>query len=149
MTAPTKAAPFEYSKRPFNERELQRGKQYIKLGRTDIMHANIQVLREGGENNLHSHRYLDGFWMVLKGRVRFYGPDKAVLGEFGSLQGIVIPRGVPYWFERVGDEEAEILQVESHAISIPVDDQEILLKERVDHEPRFKNSTAPLKTPTG
>ena len=50
------------------------------------MHANIQVLREGGENNLHSHRYLDGFWMVLKGRVRFYGPDKAVLGEFGSLQ---------------------------------------------------------------
>jgi mannose-6-phosphate isomerase-like protein (cupin superfamily) len=69
-------------------------------------------VREGGENNLHSHRGMDGFWMVLAGRVRFYGPGDVVIGEFGKYEGILIPRGEQYWFESASnDEELEILQM--------------------------------------
>ena len=71
----------------------------------------VQVLKEGGDNNLHSHTGMDGFWMVLTGKVRFYGPGDEVLGEFGQHEGIVMPRNAQYWFESCGDEDLELLQV--------------------------------------
>jgi len=83
------------------------------LARTDWAFCAIQVVREGGENNLHSHKHLDGFWLVLKGRARFYTTDDELLGDFGPLEGMLIPRGYPYWFESSGDEELEILQFEA------------------------------------
>ena len=50
------------------------GKGFIALSRTDIMKGVVQVVKKhGGENNLHYHTRMDTFWMVLKGRVRFYG----------------------------------------------------------------------------
>ena len=49
--------------------------------------------------------------MVLKGRVRFYGPDDVVIGEFGPHEGTITPRFSRYWFENIGDEDLEILQV--------------------------------------
>jgi mannose-6-phosphate isomerase-like protein (cupin superfamily) len=105
-------------------------KQVVALGRTDRILANVQVLREGGENNLHSHPHLDGFWMVLKGRVKFYGDGDVVLGEFGPHEGIVIPRGSRYWFESTSDEPLEILQVE--AFEKPFNDLRSLMKDRVN-----------------
>ena len=51
------------------------------------------------------------FWLVLGGRAKFYGPGDEDLGEFGRHEGIFIPRGARYWFERVGEEELEILRV--------------------------------------
>ncbi len=32
----------------------------------------FQVLRAGGETNMHSHTHLDGFWFVRRGKARFY-----------------------------------------------------------------------------
>lgn len=87
------------------------GKGIVSLCQTDIIRGAVQVVREGGDNNLHSHTGMDGFWMVLSGRVRFYGPGDEVLGEFGRHEGIVMPRGAQYWFESCGDEELELLQV--------------------------------------
>lgn len=87
------------------------GKGIVSLCQTDIIRGAVQVVREGGDNNLHSHTGMDGFWMVLSGRVRFYGPGDEVLGEFGRHEGIVMPRNAPYWFESCGDEELELLQV--------------------------------------
>ena len=55
------------------------------------------------------------FWMVLKGRVRFYGPDDVLIGEFGPHEGTITPRYARYWFENVGDEDLEILQVGAYA----------------------------------
>src|ERR687897_792264 len=46
-------------------------KDYVPLSRTDIHSAAIQLVRKGGENNLHSHTHHDGFWFVLSGRARF------------------------------------------------------------------------------
>ena len=39
----------------------------------------VQVVKEGGDNNLHYHTKADGSWVVLKGRVRFYGAGDKVI----------------------------------------------------------------------
>ena len=64
----------------------------------------IQVLKRGGETNMHSHAHMDGLWMVLSGRVRFYGENNVLLGDFGLDGGRVIPRDCPYCLENVEDE---------------------------------------------
>ena len=74
------------------------------LAKSDIVHATIQIVPEGGDNNLHYHPGADGFWMVLKGKVRFYGPD-GVIGEYGPHQGILVPRNARYWFETANKKE--------------------------------------------
>lgn len=87
-------------------------KTIVSLCQTDIIRGAVQVVKQGeGDNNLHSHTGMDGFWMVLKGRVRWYGPGDEVLGEFGVHEGIVMPRNSQYWFESIGEEDLEILQV--------------------------------------
>src|SRR5215510_9245892 len=88
------------------------GKGFVSLGRRDIVRGAVQVVKKhGGENNLHYHSGIASFWMVLKGRVRFYGPDDVLIGEFGPHEGTITPRYARYWFENVGEEDLEILQV--------------------------------------
>ena len=88
------------------------GKGFVALGRKDIVRGVVQVVKKhGGENNLHYHTTSASFWMVLKGRVRFYGPGDVLIGEFGPHEGTITPRYSRYWFENVGDEDLEILQV--------------------------------------
>ena len=122
---------FKYEKPPSQET----AKAIVGLGQTDIIRGAVQVIKEGGDNNLHSHTGMDGFWMVLKGRARYYGPGDEVLGEFGVHEGIVMPRGAQYWFESVGDEVLELLQVVAF-------DRDVK-NERVDVEARkFDGGTA-------
>jgi len=106
-SVPRPPQKFNYQK----PRELDKGKSIVSLCQTDIIRGAVQVLKEGGDNNLHSHTGMDGFWMVLTGKVRFYGPGDEVLGEFGQHEGIVMPRNAQYWFESCGDEDLELLQV--------------------------------------
>lgn len=88
------------------------GKGFVTLGRKDIVRGAVQVVKKhGGENNLHYHTTSASFWMVLKGRVRFYGPGDVPIGEFGPHEGTITPRYARYWFENVGEEDLEILQV--------------------------------------
>ncbi len=91
------------------------GKGMVSLGRTDIVKSWVQVVKKnGGENNLHYHKHVDTFWMVLTGRVRFYGPGDEVIGEFGPHEGTITPRYSRYWFENVGDGDLELLQVAAY-----------------------------------
>ena len=107
----TAAKPFRY-----HSREIKSAKGVVPLARTDLVFSAIQIVKEGGENNLHSHAGMDGLWFVLAGRVRFYGEGDEIIGEFGKHEGVLIPRGVAYWFESADlDEPLEILQVESFA----------------------------------
>jgi mannose-6-phosphate isomerase-like protein (cupin superfamily) len=88
------------------------GKGFVALGRKDIVRGVVQVVKkDGGENNLHYHSGIASFWFVLKGRVRFYGPDDVVIGEFGPYEGTITPRFSRYWFENCGEGDLEILQV--------------------------------------
>ena len=91
--------------------QLRRGKGIVELAKTPIIRGRVQIVSEGGENNLHSHRGMDGFWMVLEGKVKFYGPGDVLIAEFGKHEGILIPAGTEYWFESSGDVPLEILQM--------------------------------------
>jgi mannose-6-phosphate isomerase-like protein (cupin superfamily) len=101
------------------------------LARTDRAFFAVQVVREGGENNLHSHAHVDGFWFVLSGRARFYTTGDELLGELGPLEGVLIPREFPYWFESCGEDELEILQFEASDIAFGQPNSD-----RVDHAPQ-------------
>ena len=86
-------------------------KQISQLVRSDLVRLSVQIVKEGGENNLHYHTGGDNCWMVLKGGAKFYGVGDKLIGELGPNDGILIPGGSRYWFEKVGDEDLEILQI--------------------------------------
>jgi mannose-6-phosphate isomerase-like protein (cupin superfamily) len=121
---------FSYTKPDFS---TERRKAVRNLGRTDLAFVAMQVIRKGGENNLHSHPHVDGFWTVLKGRVKFYTTDDVVIADLGPMEGVVIPRNFPYWFESTGDEDLEILQFE--ASDVPLGSE----PGRVDLAPQKEN----------
>jgi len=108
-------------------------KRVTWLANTDRLFATVQLIKKGGETNLHAHAHLDGFWFVLSGRARFYSDHTTVAGELGRYECILIPRGVKYWFEAVGDEPLELLQVE--ASDIPMVTQQALMADRIDYTP--------------
>lgn len=104
--AEAKISTYKYEK----PADTGRPKQLTFLARTDLLSVAVQTVKDGGENNLHYHSNGDQCYFVLKGRVRFHGPNDTVLGEFGEHEGIVIPAGCRYWFEKVGDEDLQVLQ---------------------------------------
>ena len=97
---------FSYAKPADNGRP----KNAVHLAKGQILRLHVQTVKDGGENNLHYHTGSETIWMVLKGRSKFYGPGDELLGEFGPMEGLIIPGGARYWFEKVGDEELEIMQ---------------------------------------
>jgi mannose-6-phosphate isomerase-like protein (cupin superfamily) len=100
-------------------------KKTLQVCNSDLMKVQVQVVKDGGENNLHSHTGDDAFWYVISGAVKFYGEGNEVIGEFNKGEGILIPRGFKYWFESSSSEPLEILRVT--AKDQKVDNQ------RVDH----------------
>jgi len=88
------------------------GKGRVDLGRTDLMRGMIHVFKPGsGEPRRHYHANTDCFWLVLKGRARFYGASDRVIGEFGPQEGAIMPAYARYRFENVGDGDLQMLQV--------------------------------------
>ena len=103
---------FSYSK----PEGVDRGKGFVRLAVSPLIKGVVQVVKKnGGENNLHYHTSVDTFWMVLKGRVRFYGPNDVLMGEYGPYEGTVTPRFSRYWFENCGEGDLELLQVAANA----------------------------------
>jgi len=100
-------------------------KKTLQVCNSDLMKVQVQVVKEGGENNLHSHTGDDAFWYVMSGAVKFYGEGDEVIGQFNKGEGILIPRGFKYWFESSSSEPLEILRVTAK-------DQKVE-NQRVDH----------------
>ncbi len=91
---------------------FDRPKVSVRLGQTDILRGHIQVIHEGGENNLHYHSRVDGIFTVLSGKIRFYGPGDEVIGDCGPMEGVIIPRNARYWFDNIGEGDAEVMLVQ-------------------------------------
>jgi mannose-6-phosphate isomerase-like protein (cupin superfamily) len=89
------------------------GRTNYRLCNGDVLRGTVQVLPPGFANSLHYHPAYEGFWMVLKGRVRFHGADE-IIGDFGPLEGAYIPCNGRYWFEQVGEEAAQLLQIQGN-----------------------------------
>ena len=86
-------------------------KKSMLVCNSDLMKVMVQVVKDGGENNLHTHTGDDAFWYVMSGAVKFYGEGDKEIGEFKKGEGILIPRGFKYWFESSSKEPLEILRV--------------------------------------
>ena len=90
---------------------LESGKKSTRLVRTDILSVGVQVVASGGETNLHAHMADDAVWLVLGGRARFYTTDDEVVATLDKNEGLLIPRGTPYWFESASDENLVIVRM--------------------------------------
>ncbi|MFB6096575.1 MAG: cupin domain-containing protein [Haloferacaceae archaeon] len=90
---------------------------------TDLLSADVQVVREGGANTLHYHTGQDGLFVVLDGAARFYRSEDEVLAELDELEGILIPHGTEYWFESADGEPMHLLHVA--ALSETIDDERV------------------------
>ena len=91
--------------------ENDRAKNLTPLCHTDRLWADMQLVKEGGENKLHHHTVSDGFFMVLQGAARFYGEGDVLFAELGAQEGVVMPHGFKYWFESSGTEPLQLLHV--------------------------------------
>ena len=100
-------------------------KKTLQVCSSDLMKVQVQVVKDGGENNLHTHTGDDAFWYVISGAVKFYGEGDRLVGEYKKGEGILIPRGYKYWFESAAPEPLEILRVTAK-------DQNVE-NQRVDH----------------
>jgi mannose-6-phosphate isomerase-like protein (cupin superfamily) len=100
-------------------------KKTLQVCNSDLMKVQVQVVKDGGENNLHSHTGDDAFWYVISGAVKFYGEGDRLIGEYKKGEGILIPRGFKYWFESASSEALEILRVTAK-------DQKVE-NQRIDH----------------
>jgi mannose-6-phosphate isomerase-like protein (cupin superfamily) len=100
-------------------------KKTLQVCSSDLMKVQVQVVKDGGENNLHTHTGDDAFWYVIRGAVKFYGEGDKLVGEYQKGEGILIPRGYKYWFESAAPEPLEILRVTAK-------DQNVE-NQRVDH----------------
>ena len=89
-------------------------KDFAALSKTRLGRLTVQIVHEGGENNLHYHNSSDTTWFVLAGRVKFYGPGDVLIADLGPHEGIAIPGGARYWFEKAGDVDLELLQCVSY-----------------------------------
>ncbi|MGH7783589.1 MAG: cupin domain-containing protein [Candidatus Binatia bacterium] len=86
-------------------------KKTLQVCNSDLMKVQVQVVKNGGENNLHTHTGEDAFWYVISGAVKFYGEGDKLVGEYKKGEGILVPRGYKYWFESASQEPLEVLRV--------------------------------------
>ena len=91
--------------------EFEGVKKTWQVCHSDLMKVQVQVVKSGGENNLHTHTGEDAFWYVVSGAVKFYGEGDKVIGEYQKGEGILVPRGFKYWFESASSDPLEILRV--------------------------------------
>jgi mannose-6-phosphate isomerase-like protein (cupin superfamily) len=95
----------------YEKPEFEGVKKTVLACESDLMRVHVQVVKSGGENNLHTHPGEDAFWYVINGAVRFYGEGDKVIGLYNKGEGILIPRGYKYWFESASTEPLEIIRV--------------------------------------
>jgi len=89
---------------------LTEPKTHLFLVRTRLLGFNVQVIRDGGETNLHAHPGQDAVWYVLGGRAKFYDTQEHVFCDIGVNEAVAIPHAAPYWFESSSDEPLEIIR---------------------------------------
>src|SRR6185312_8498673 len=82
--AEARVATFRYDKPSPNGKP----KDVLTMVRSGLLKVLVQIVREGGENNLHYHTRSETAWLVLRGKAKFYGVGDALLAELGPQEGI-------------------------------------------------------------
>ena len=93
-----------------NETPFDGPKRSWNMARGEILSVGAQIVKDGGETNLHAHTAVDSTWIVITGKAKFYGQDGVPI-ELDRIEGVFIPKAVPYWFESASSEPLEILHL--------------------------------------
>jgi mannose-6-phosphate isomerase-like protein (cupin superfamily) len=101
------ASAYRYRLPPGTDGEA---KVIVEIAHTGLLAAHVEVVRRGGETNMHAHNGEDAIWYVLGGRAAFYD-DTGAKRILAKNDAIILPSGVKYWFESASDEPLEILRV--------------------------------------
>ncbi len=97
---------------------LSEGKSITNLMNSDLITFTVQVVASGGENSLHAHSNIDAIWFVLGGEVTFYADGDQQVAKLSKHDGLLIPRGTPYWFDSTSDDPLVILHITARDPSI-------------------------------
>jgi mannose-6-phosphate isomerase-like protein (cupin superfamily) len=89
---------------------LAEGQSQTLIALAPQLWLHAKVYAKGGERVLHSHEKEDHAFFLLLGRARFES-EKGATYELGPYEGIMIPRGVSYAFESIGDDALVILRI--------------------------------------
>jgi mannose-6-phosphate isomerase-like protein (cupin superfamily) len=77
---------------------LAQGRYDNHVARTDLLRLTVKVYASGGENALHQHKYEDHAFIVLQGEATFHIGTEDEVRVLKKYEGVMIPRGVCYWF---------------------------------------------------
>src|ERR1700760_2449206 len=88
----------------------RKGKKYFALDAPHGTALELQIIEECRPRRLHHQDAIDAFWWVTAGLVHFHDVDGGVI-EVPAGQGVFIPQGCDYWFDKASDEPATILHL--------------------------------------
>jgi mannose-6-phosphate isomerase-like protein (cupin superfamily) len=89
---------------------LADGRSDTTLAQTDLLRLRLKVYASGGENVMHFHPHEDHSFVVLQGEATFHvGTDDAAT-VLTAYHGVMIPRGVSYWFQSSATENLVMLR---------------------------------------
>ena len=90
---------------------LKSGRTTENRARTDNLTVTIKVYAEGGENAMHNHTNEDHAFIILEGEATFHVESDDQEQVVRQHEGIMLPRGVNYWFHSSGDRNLVLLRV--------------------------------------
>ena len=113
-------------------------KDLLDIWSTEILGTQVQIVRSGGETNMHAHNGVDSAWFVLDGRAAFYDEDDRRF-EIGKNEMFALPSGTKYWFESISDEPLQVLHITARdPRTTPTRTDVTPLPERVGRIPHLK-----------
>jgi mannose-6-phosphate isomerase-like protein (cupin superfamily) len=90
---------------------LDQGRTTDVRARTDLMTVTMKVYAEGGENGMHNHPHEDHSFIVLEGEATFRIETDDNTKVVSRYEGIMLPKGVNYWFQSSGDVNLVMIRV--------------------------------------
>jgi len=131
-----KAALKSFSAFKVRAQLLAQGRTDTVLAASDGLTVRLKVYASGGENALHAHAHEDHVFILLQGHATFHERG-GVLAELGPDQGLMIPKGLFYWFNATGSEPLVMLRIGSP------NESALGLEGRVDVQGAFAHGDAP------
>jgi mannose-6-phosphate isomerase-like protein (cupin superfamily) len=111
-----KAAEAKIQRFTFDGAAASKGtKGAVDLAAFNSCQARVQILKKGSKKRgLHYHPNMDQVYMVLKGKLRVYGPGDKVTCDLGPMEGIGYPENCRYWMEPVGEEDTWLMHISGY-----------------------------------
>jgi len=90
---------------------LDQGRTTDLRASTDLMTIIAKVYAEGGENGMHNHPHEDHSFIVFEGEATFHIESDDNIKVVGRYEGIMLPKGVNYWFQSSADQNLVMVRV--------------------------------------